>query len=250
MPIHDWTRVDAGIFHDLHLSWVSELSKALNSGLLPRDFYALSEELGGRIAPGERSTDPPNWMLGGVSADLPNMRTIHDDPPLTRFHTQAEAFAYARRRRTLVVRHADDHRATALVEMLAPGEKASRWWMRRFLDRAVSALVHGMHVLVIDLHLPGPHDPNGIHAALWSELTDELVSSSSSQPLTVAAYAAGSVVCAYVEPTAVGEPLSDMPLFLEPDVYVNVPLESTYTAAYAGVPRFYRDILEGPTAAS
>ena len=24
MPIHDWTRVDAGIFHHFHTSWVDE----------------------------------------------------------------------------------------------------------------------------------------------------------------------------------------------------------------------------------
>ena len=42
---------------------------------------------------------------------------------------------------------------------------------------------------------------------------------------------------AYVEPwTVVGRPLIDMPLFLEPDIYINVPLEATYMAAYRGVP--------------
>jgi hypothetical protein len=27
MPIHDWTRVDAGIFHDFHQSWVPEIAR-------------------------------------------------------------------------------------------------------------------------------------------------------------------------------------------------------------------------------
>lgn len=35
MPIHDWTRADAGIFHALHLKWIAELDKSLNGGLLP-----------------------------------------------------------------------------------------------------------------------------------------------------------------------------------------------------------------------
>jgi hypothetical protein len=30
MPIHDWTRVDAGIFHHFHQSWIPEISRALN----------------------------------------------------------------------------------------------------------------------------------------------------------------------------------------------------------------------------
>jgi hypothetical protein len=36
-----------------------------------------------------------------------------------------------------------------------------------------------------------------------------------------------------------------MPLFLRPDRYVNVPLESTYQAAYRGLPAFWQDVLEG-----
>ena len=36
-----------------------------------------------------------------------------------------------------------------------------------------------------------------------------------------------------------------MPLVLSPDRYVNVPLEQTSAAAYAGMPRFWRDVLEG-----
>ena len=34
------------------------------------------------------------------------------------------------------------------------------------------------------------------------------------------------------------------PLFLDPEQYVNLPLEATYEGAYAGVPQYYRNILE------
>jgi len=40
MPMHDWTRVSAGTFHDFHCSWIAELKKTLNGGLLPPDYYA------------------------------------------------------------------------------------------------------------------------------------------------------------------------------------------------------------------
>ena len=29
MPIHDWTRVDAGLFHAFHHGWIEELARAL-----------------------------------------------------------------------------------------------------------------------------------------------------------------------------------------------------------------------------
>ena len=44
MPIHDWTRVDAGLFHAFHQSWIVKLCDALNRGLLPPDYFALPEQ--------------------------------------------------------------------------------------------------------------------------------------------------------------------------------------------------------------
>ncbi len=49
MPVHDWTRVEAGVFHDFHNAWISELRGALNEGLLPTGYYAMSEQPGRRF---------------------------------------------------------------------------------------------------------------------------------------------------------------------------------------------------------
>ena len=35
MPIHDWTRVDAGIFHHFHQRWIVAITDVLNQRLLP-----------------------------------------------------------------------------------------------------------------------------------------------------------------------------------------------------------------------
>ena len=43
MPIHDWTRVDSGLFHAFHQGWTVALQNALNAGVLPADYYALVE---------------------------------------------------------------------------------------------------------------------------------------------------------------------------------------------------------------
>src|SRR3954465_10706542 len=51
MPIHDWTRVDAGIFHDFHHAWIEEVKRTLNRGVLPRDYYALAEQFAGGFGP-------------------------------------------------------------------------------------------------------------------------------------------------------------------------------------------------------
>ncbi len=51
MPIHDWTRVGAGVFHAFHHDWITELSRALNHGLLPLEYYALPEQIAGGSVP-------------------------------------------------------------------------------------------------------------------------------------------------------------------------------------------------------
>jgi len=51
MPIHDWRRVQAGTYHHFHNNWIAELSKRLNNGLLPGDFYALAEQMAGETGP-------------------------------------------------------------------------------------------------------------------------------------------------------------------------------------------------------
>ncbi len=44
MPIHDWTRVDAGTFHDFHQGWTIEVRNRLNSGVLPDGYIAMVEQ--------------------------------------------------------------------------------------------------------------------------------------------------------------------------------------------------------------
>ena len=44
MPIHDWTRVEAGIFHHFHHRWITSISDTLNAGMLPAEYYALAEQ--------------------------------------------------------------------------------------------------------------------------------------------------------------------------------------------------------------
>ena len=51
MPIHDWLRVEAGIFHAFHQQWLIAISNALNSGILPADYYALPEQYDAGFGP-------------------------------------------------------------------------------------------------------------------------------------------------------------------------------------------------------
>lgn len=62
--------------------------------------------------------------------------------------------------------------------------------------------------------------------------------------MTPASYVAGEEVVAYVERLAIGAELPEMPLFLWPDAYVNIPLGPTYESAYRYFPTFWREVVE------
>lgn len=234
MPIHDWTRVTAGTFHDFHLAWIAALQRTLNNEVLPPTHYAQATF----------ATDPPDDKPHVIVGTEPGALTTATTPPRPRLAGEAEMDDYVLKRRTLVIRHASGDRVVALVEIVSPGNKSSRHALRSFVEKAVEALYRGYHLLVIDLFPPGPRDPHGLHAAIWGEISDTPFIPPAGEPLTLAAYSAGSVKRAYVEPTAVGRDLIEMPLFLEPEVYVNVPLEATYRAAYRGVPQRWRQVLD------
>jgi hypothetical protein len=130
---------------------------------------------------------------------------------------------------------------------LSPANKDRARHVEEFAAKAVSALDVGVHLLLVDLFPPGPHDPHGMHGVLLQRLgqSDEPYDLPADEPLTLAGYAAGPQVEVYLEHVAVGAALPDMPLFLRPDRYVDVPLGPTYQAAYGGMPAFWREVLEG-----
>ncbi len=51
MPVHDWTRVPAGILHDFHLEWIATVKHALNRVLTGSEYYALAEQWAGGWGP-------------------------------------------------------------------------------------------------------------------------------------------------------------------------------------------------------
>lgn len=61
---------------------------------------------------------------------------------------------------------------------------------------------------------------------------------------TLASYACDEPIDVYLEHPVVGDDLTDMPVFLQPDWYVNVPVEATYQEAFRSMPEIYRDILQ------
>ena len=249
MPIHDWTRVDGGIFHDFHHEWISTIKRALNAGRLPPDYYALAEQIAGGLHPDVLTLGHGQNGAGagangaGATESSGGGIALTTAPPKVRFMAVADVERYAQKRSRIAICHVSGDEVVALIEIMSPGNKASRHARDSFVDKAIEFLEADIHLLLVDLFPPGPRDPQGIHGAIWSEIKDDTFQLPPDQPLTLAAYSAGTATRAFIETTAVGNVLVDMPLFLKPELYVLVPLEATYQTAFDAVPRRWRDVL-------
>lgn len=142
----------------------------------------------------------------------------------------------------IAVRHRDG-RLVAIVEIVAPRDKADEAAVRGFVEAMGQAIHQRVHVLVVDPFPPGPHDPRGIHGAIWEALEEEDFELPADRPLIAASYDSGPIPVTYVEPLAIGEVLPEMPIFLEPGSYVPAPLEAGYQAAWEAFPVPLKDRL-------
>lgn len=243
MPIHDWTQVKAGIFHDFHHEWISAIKHVLNQGLLPSGFYAMAEQIAGGIGPDVLALEMPGLPPG------PDDETSREGgvalairPPRVRFHARTEADIYTRKAKTVVVRHSSHHRVIAMVESVSPGNKGSVGSIESFARKAREMIYSGIHLLIVDLFPPGPRDPEGIHRDIW-EYREACFALPPDAPMTCVAYMGGPCPEVFLEPFSLGDPLPEMPLFLSDEIYVPVPLEETYRAAWEAVPAYWREVL-------
>jgi hypothetical protein len=244
MPVHDWTRVEGGTFHDFHCAWITHLKESLNEGLLPEGYYAQAEQHAGKLIPDVLTLHVPE--AEPIEPPGRGALALALAPPRLQKRVLSPEATYRALRRTLTIRRERGHRIVALIEIVSPGNKDRAASVEDFVDKVGSALNAGCHVVVVDLFPPGRSDPRGMHGALWDRY-GEAETISPEQPLVLASYVAGPLAPdAYVAALGVGESLPEMPLFLTQDVYVPLPLETTYRAAYRGIPAYWRGVIEGP----
>lgn len=247
MPVQDWSRVAAGIFHDFHHSWIDEIKRALNGGLLPPAYYALAEQITGDFGPDVLTLQRPDEPDRAHPTDGGGSVAVATTPPRVQHWARAEGEAYASKAKSVVIRHVSGHHVIAMVEIVTPGNKASERALDSFIHKAVETVRSGVHLLVIDLFPPGLRDPEGLNPLIWEAFDndDEFVLSAD-QPLTIASLRTAVPVKALVNCSAVGEALPETPLFLNDERYVPLPLERTYQAAFDAVPGFWREALMRP----
>ncbi|MGL4419617.1 MAG: DUF4058 family protein [Gemmataceae bacterium] len=238
MPLHDWTRVNAGLFHHFHQMWCCELSRALNRGPLPEGYTALVEQRAG--------TKEMDLLAIEEAAPTPLLQSSLAvmTRPQTKYVARSEQAYYADKASQVVIRH-QLGRVVAFIEILSPANKHDAHSFESFCEKIVQSIRSRVHVLVIDLFPPGRRDPSGIHQAIWEHFeADEPFILPTSDSRVLASYEADGVNTAFIETPVLGEALSAMPLFIAPGGHVLVPLEPTYQVAWNDSPKSLRRLVD------
>jgi hypothetical protein len=240
MPIHDWTRVDANIFHDFHQAWTIEIRDKLNGELLPKGYSALVEQHAGGPIPDvlalqhRRATDFSAPSGGAVVTDI---------PPKASHVFRAKDEVLAGRGNRVAIRHPLGE-VVCIIEIVSPGNKGSGGALRAFVQKTVDFLRQGVNVLVIDLFPPTVRDPSGINQEIWREFEDRQFDLPADKRLSLASYVADYPKTAYVEFVGVGDELPDMTAWLNLESYVLIPLEATYLSTWRRCPEVVREAVE------
>lgn len=245
MGAHDWTRMPDGLFHGFHTRWLTHMAEALNNGILPDEYSAEAELHFGRpesdvLTLRDDLNRPADQEAGGVA--------VADAPPKVR-HKRLMTVAPQARPRTLAVRRVTGT-LVAVIEIVSPANKDRAEHVTRFVDKVCTALRNGVHVVVLDIFPPNRHTPGGWHPIIEAELDviadDDRQPQSADTPVALLSYETGGPdMLAYLEYLSYRDPLPDMPLFLAPGRYVNLPVESTYNATLRGMSKTFRRLLTG-----
>jgi hypothetical protein len=239
--MHDWTRVRSGTYHHFHYRWIAAIADALNTGCLPRGYFALAEQ---RVQGPEPDVVTLELSGGPKTGDGDDGGlAVQTVPPRTRYVMEADSANYARRANRLTIRHSEGE-VVAVIEIVSPGNKDTRHAFQSFVSKAIQFIDAGIHLLIVDPFPPTPRDPQGIHKAIWDEIGDRHFELPSGKPLTLVSYEVGDKTIAYVEPISVGDTIPNMPLYLAPGQYVQCPLEATYCTTWGVFPDALKGQLE------
>lgn len=254
MRLHDWTRVEAGIYHDFHFSWIGAIKAQLNTGLLPSGYYASAEQI---VRPVEADilTLATSPSISNGEKGRGGVAVAEVVPRVSRQLALQYRNTARPRQRSIAIRHVTGHRLVAVIEIASPSSKDRAKTVNAFVQKVVNLLRAEVHFLVADVFPPGRHNRNGLPGAVVTELMteSEVVEEPTpldvppEEPLTFASFAAGQPVKAYLEYRAVGAELPTMPLFLTADRYVNLPLGESYGRAWQVTPAYWQDFLGSPS---
>ena len=232
MGVHDWSKVPTDEWPSFHTSWLSELHKSLNRGLLPAGHESFLERSVG-VTPDLMDVELYESTDGfgptdGTPAEGGSV-ALAESPPAASRVSDFVTIAH----REIAIREPKTGRLRALIELVSPGNKSSRQRLDAFIGKCQTALDRGVHLVVIDLLPDTSLCPDGLEPLIGS-------GDGAPRPRDAVAFFAGFRAGdlrdaephrSYVDYAAVCDDLPQTPLFISPERYVPLPLSATYEEA-------------------
>jgi hypothetical protein len=128
MPMHDWSKVKPGTYHNFHQLWTSSITNQLNAGVLPRGCFAMAEQIIGGPEPDvvalKLDDDSTSYQVGHASDGLTfgGSAIATEEPktlPATSVVMVAEEDRYVLKSNRIVVRH-ELGNVLAVIELVSP----------------------------------------------------------------------------------------------------------------------------------
>ena len=139
MPMHDWTRVDAGIFHAFHHSWIEEIHRSLLKRL-PPDYYSLPEQQAAGFGPDVLA------LTNAEGDDAPPGGAMTLARPRTKMFRETSTEFYLRKQKAVAIHHVSGDRIVAMVEIVSPGNKNSMHGLRLVLEEGSASCSNGAFI--------------------------------------------------------------------------------------------------------
>jgi hypothetical protein len=228
MPLHDHFHSPWSVqrpWEGFHGAWAAAIAFHLNSGLLPPDYFAMPLlEVAGRVEVDVgtfQEHEVANGAVGGTAVWAPPAPTLTlplEIGPTDTFEVQ-------------VLRNFGGPQLRAAIELVSPGNKDRPSARRAFAAKCAGYLRKGVSVTVIDVVTERSAN---LHADILRALerTEEPFWESPTH-LYAGAYrsvitAGKSHLEAWPHALALGEPLPELPLWLEVELSVPLRLEESY----------------------
>jgi hypothetical protein len=229
MPLHDHFHPPWSVqrpWEGFHGAWATSIAFHLNSGVLPEEYYAMPLlQVGGRVEVDVgtfREAEGAGASVGtGTAVWAPPRPTV--SVPLEVAET--DSFEVQ------VLRNLGGPQLRAAIELVSPSNKDRPGSRRAFAAKCAGYLRRGVSVIVIDIVTERPAD---LHSEIMHAL-DDPGGPVWESPTRLYAASYRCVLTtdpprldAWPEVLSVGSPLPVLPLWLEVDLSVPLPLEESY----------------------
>jgi hypothetical protein len=228
MPLHDHFHPPWSVqrpWEGFHGAWATAIAFHLNGGLLPEEYFAMPLlQVGGRVevdvgtfeeADGGGAAGTAVWVAPAPSLTVPLESAGADT-----FEVQ-------------VLRNFGGPQLRAAIELVSPSNKDRPASRHGFAAKCAGYLRRGVSVIVVDIVTERSAD---LHSEILRAL-DRQGETAEEAPARLYAASYRSLLSVdpprlevWSRPLAIGEPLPVLPLWLEDDLSVPLPLEESYTA--------------------